>query len=496
MAELFTREVAESMHGVLRHLYHRDNAPFMPGYVTASVTGRPWGKEMWPRDTGTLLREFALWGWFNHGGLTCDCLVKLVKKNEQGFYTFPTWFDGAQAKSGHELDGTCAIIIGMALLWRGLPTGSPFRNTIEEFLFSGTSPLNYMHEILKTHPFLPGEGEFGGGSVAGLYYNVVQNHLACYAMLMSARLASALGKAGEAARLLIDAHTLETNIRRYMVSPDGGWLWALDPSTLTMTPALHSPENKNHGGHNGPACMYADARGLTPLQDDPLAAASMVRTFDSIYASPRRQQLFEQYGFWSQFEDAWDGLWLTSAYGQGYALQCMLLFDRLEMADKALRFYAETTFNPPGDGAVLHRESKYHFVERYYLNADGVANPNLDPGCGVLNLVNVTEPVKVARLIMGLDDLSTPGLVNLVPRLPSSISGYTAHDWPISTPAGIVRADIVVERTAHGLRVQLSVHDGRIPRLRVRLGTLDAFNWHEATEVERMAFKGEDKSHM
>ena len=52
-AELFTKEVRESFKGVLQKNYKKNYKEFMPGYITASIDGRPWDDTMWSRDGGT-----------------------------------------------------------------------------------------------------------------------------------------------------------------------------------------------------------------------------------------------------------------------------------------------------------------------------------------------------------------------------------------------------------------------------------------------------------
>jgi hypothetical protein len=105
-------------------------------------------------------------------------------------------------------------------------------------------------------------------------------------------------------------------------------------------------------------------------------------------------------------------------------------------------------------------------------------------GCGALNLVNVTEPLKIARLILGVDDTS-PGLVKIIPRLPPSWQGVEAVNWPIRTSTGVVRANLRVERVDRGCRFSIQVQSGQnIPRLSVRLPVGAKFQWVEKQNVQ------------
>ena len=119
----------------------------------------------------------------------------------------------------------------------------------------------------------------------------------------------------------------------------------------------------------------------------------------------------------------------------------MLLTDRMDMAGRALDWLAQATHTPPR-GNVLTRD-----------------NGHLDEGCGALNLVCVAEPLKIARLVAGVDD-SSPGAVRIVPRLPASWTGYEATHWPILTPSGVVYANIRCAHAASGMQVDVRVEDG------------------------------------
>ena len=79
-----------------------------------------------------------------------------------------------------------------------------------------------------------------------------------------------------------------------------------------------------------------------------------------------------------------------------------------------------------------------------------------EEGCGALNLVIVTEPLKVARLMLGVDPTARDE-VRIMPRLPQCVTRIEAKNWPLLTPAGIVKADLQVERTPAGLAFTCAV---------------------------------------
>lgn len=486
-AELYTREIAESFQGVLDRNFVSEEKDGIPaGFVHASPVPQVWSGTFWSRDGGTFLRELVLWGHLERACKTCACLMKLVEKNADGYYAFPEYFEPGKPKSGSEIDGTASIVIAMVLLWERLPEHEPFRSTLYDFLSQESSPVRYLRDGLEKAPLLAGGGEFGGGcGITGLYCNVVQNYLAMLALESVARMEARAGHRWEARRYRKSARTLMQNIQRYLVKEDGSWIWCVEPASLKPDPAvLDFIINKGFGGLNGPGCMYADALGFTPLDSRRYGVGNSLRTFETLFWVPQRRTQFEKYGIWVQFDEFRAGCSSGPSYGDGYALQTMLLFDKMDMADKALHWMAYSTYQPVPE-YQLPRESPYHFYERSY-SPDAVGKIELEVGCGALNLVNVTEQLKVARLILGVDDPS-PRKVRIIPRIPPSWKGVRATGWPINTPCGIVRADIDVERLADGkTRFAISTEEAKpIGRLDVRLPSSRGGAWHHFRHVAR-----------
>jgi hypothetical protein len=164
----------------------------------------------------------------------------------------------------------------------------------------------------------------------------------------------------------------------------------------------------------------------------------------------------------------------------------MLLYDKLEMADKALSWLANATYCPV-PGYKLHRDSPYYFCERTY-SPDAVGKIPLEEGCGALNLVCVTEPLKVSRLLLGVDDTALPS-VRIIPRIPSSWKGVEASNWPIRTRRGIARAGIRFERQGTGGQLTLPVAPGQqIDDLKVRMPSANGYTWREQKHVTAVNF--------
>lgn len=492
-AELFTREVDESFKGTLALDYvSKSDGKFPLGFVNASPDSQPWYGTMWTRDAGTFMRELVYWGYYEHACQVAQCAMDFVGTNTNGFVSFPRYFapeDGRE--SGSEMDGQAAIIISMVALWQRLPPENPFRSRLYEFLHQPSSPVRGIHYYLESNPLVPGSGEFGGGK-GHQNYNVVQNNLCALALISAANMEDEAGDHATAKKWRKDAKTLFHNIEKYLINEKGSWIWGIDCQTMKPNKTdADSALNSGEGGLNGVVCMSADVLGFDP-STWPWQGAFVYggKTFDELYAFPPRKEQFDKYGFWPQMNYIHKGLLTSPSYGQGYALQDMLLFDRLEMADHGLDFLAQDTYKSPGlilslDKYHYERRSPYYFYERMY-SPDAQGKIQLTAGCGPLNLVNVSEPLKVARLIAGVDDTSLDQ-VRVIPRLPPSWSGYRMENWPIRTSHGVVRADISVEKINGTLNFTLETKQGgSIPKLAVRVPGKNGPVWKHQDKVEKL----------
>lgn len=488
-ADLFTRELDESFQGVLRESFVGIAGNGFPaGFVNASLQGRPWAGTMWTRDAGTFLRELVMRGYYEHAALLSECLMNLVEKNQDGFYSFPRYFKGTKPGSGTEFDGTAAIIIGMVLLWERLPGGNPTKDRIYHFLYRDSSPVNYFMSYLKTRPLVAGTGEFGCGmGIHGECCNVVQNALTMLALLAAANMAEESNATNLAKKYRNVAAKISNNMEKYLVDKEGCWIWCVDPRTLKPNSAvLNAKVNRGFGGIDGVASMYADVLGFQPLESSWKGVEHCEKTFQQLYNIPLRKREFDRYGIWTQFDSLAAGLLTSPSYGQGYALQTMLLYDKLAMADKALSWLANATYNPIPE-YKLQRESRWYFYERMY-SPDAVGKIVLAQGCGPLNLVNVTEPLKVSRLLLGVDD-SALQHISLIPRIPPSWKGVEANHWPIRTRRGIVRANILFKRTGVGAELTLELAPGQqIDNLKVRMPSTNGDVWYERKHTSTVRF--------
>ncbi|HEY1787677.1 MAG TPA: hypothetical protein VGJ73_05950 [Verrucomicrobiae bacterium] len=498
-AVLFSKEVEDSFAGTLKFDFvSNPGAKYPAGFLNASPPGQPWYGTMWTRDAGTFMRELVFWGYDEHACQVAQCIMDYVGTNSEGFVAFPRLIDPQQGRqSGSEMDGQAATIISMVELWERLPAHDPFRARLYQFLHQESSPVRGIHYFLEHGPLVPGSGEFGGGKGHD-DYNVVQNNLCALALLSAANMEDEADDRADAKKWRKDAGTIFHNIGKYLVNDRGSWIWGIDLKTLKPNRTdIDSAANSGGGGLNGVVCMSADVLGLNP-DTWPWQGALVNggKTFDELYAFPLRKEEFEKYGIWGQMNFTHKGLLTSPSYGQGYALQDMLLFDKLDMAGHGLDFLAETTYKSPNMVFSLNqyhyeRLSPYYFYERMY-SPDAVGKIELTAGCGPLNLVNVAEPLKVARLMAGIDDTSLKQ-VQIIPRLPPSWSGYRMEDWPILTSRGVVRADISFERDHGVVNFTLHVRDGgTIPKLAVRLPGKNETVWKYQNNVEKFESTSKD----
>lgn len=472
VAELYSKELLESLQGILKYNFVEDDSMFPIGFVHASPPPQIWSNTFWTRDGGTLLRELILWDRQEYASKMAKCLMKMVAKNDDGFYSFPQYFDKSYPKSGDELDGTSSIIIGMALLNKHLPVSDPLKNDIYNFLHQPSSPVSYIQHQLKGRPLLKGEGEFGGGcGIGGFYCNVVQNNLSALALLSVSEIEKLEGDTITAHALKNDSEIILRNIQKFLIDKEGSWIWCVDPLTLKEdTIITRDPINLGFGGLNGVLSMYADVCGFNPVTNKSIFEPSL-KTFKKLYETPQRKEQFIKYGIWTQFDVYGAGLITSPSYGHGYAMQAMLLMDSLDMVSKAVDFFARQTYKPI-PGYTVNRKSPFYIYERMY-SPDAPGKTEIVEGCGALNLVNVTEHLKIGRLMIGIDD-SDPDTLKIIPRIPSSWSGYTASRWPAYTRTGVAYLDIEYKNTGNRINLKSSIP---IKVLLVRIPYENGWQW-------------------
>ena len=428
-AELFTREIEASMDGAILHLLDTDPDSSSYGFMQASFDGRPWTDTMWTRDAGVMLRELACYGKLDHAKALALCLIRMVEKNEAGFYTYPEHLDRGKSGSGEELDGTASICIGMVYLLRRLKKDDPAYEAILAFMLSEDSPIAFAKMRLKATPLIEGTGEFGGGcGIPGRYVNSVQNALVRGMLLVFAQFLDETGRPD--AELRAAAEVIRDGMLRHLLDADGSWIWCVEPGSFETDERILNDEiNKGLGHINDVTALLADVEGLNLTDPEMLSAGRA--TMDRLYRFPRRAMLLDTTGMWLQFDEYMKGGLSSPSYGCGYAIQAMALTDRRDWLTKCVRYLAEVTYAPV---TAITRSSPYWFYERFYA-ADRVNEIDTWEGCGALNLVNVAEPLKVARMLAGADCAGL-GRREISPRLPEGWKSVTVENWLIPTEKG------------------------------------------------------------
>ncbi len=481
LAGLFTRELSESYNGILAYSYiSKPNGPLPVGFVHASPPGQGWSGTWWTRDGGTFMREQLLGGSYEHASASADALMNLVDKNGDGFYAFPEYFRNQTKASGSETDGTATIIMSLAALWHRIPD-SPFRQKIYDFLHQTASPVRGLCDQIEKHKLITGTGEFGQGC-CGPYKpvcNVVQNNQSWMAIEAAASMEYIHGDTATARSYREYAHRLRDTIVTYFSNPaDRSWYWTLDPVSLAPVNLNNIVGSENFAGINGCLSHFSDAMGLEPDQFHWKGIDIGLNTFKKLLKYPIRAKGWNSYGLF--ILGALNQC--SPAYDLGYALQTMLIFDMDTLADKAARSLAYYTYNRG------QRYSPYHFFESWSippLPNDGTR------GCGALNLVNVSESMKCARLMVGIDDRQADTTM-ILPRCPISWTGYTAQNWPVLTPSGIVRIDIQLNQSgSDNSTLSIKVRNNKtIPAVRVRLKHNGKYIWILKKNVTNDLFSG------
>lgn len=452
-AEIFSRLINESLAGTLKeNLVRIATAREPAGFVHASPRGQAWHGTFWTRDGGTYLRELAFWGAEGEMRLVANAVMDLVGRNEEGFYAYPEYFKAGATNFGQEIDGTGSILVALALVAERLKEDDPLLGKIRAFFFNPCSPVHFFTQNLVKEGLIAGTGEFGPGcGLKGAVFNVVQNGLVRLGLMAGSRVAAGAGENQIAGDWRALANSLGDTIKSHFTAEDGGWLWCITPDTMKPDVAILNHEiNDGFGGILGIFCMQADALGILP--DSSWLGIDQARTtFDRLWRFPRRKEMFQKYGIWIQFNRYFGGTHSGPSYGQGYALQTMLLMNNLEMVEAGLNGLVEFTYNQG------QRRSPYYIFEQWRVPP---VRRMARIGCGELNLVNVTETLKVTRLMIGLDDRD-PNNILIVPRLPPSWTGVKAERFPIRTPHGVIRATIDIMHEEQSLKVTVVDKEGK-----------------------------------
>lgn len=443
IAALFTKELNDSIEGALTYNYvAQEQDGFPKGFLRASKKGNVWDDTCWTRDAG-FARELAYYGFIEEAENAVSYLLDNVAENEDEFCVFPEFLKPGQKGAGYEIDGTANIVIAAMEVYRR-SSDADLRSKIGNFLTNDASPIKFILHKLKSEPLIAGSGEFGGGwKVPGMHYNVVQNFLAREMTLKYAEFIRDTDRA-ESERCFAAANTLYENILKYLTY-NGRFLWSIQPETLKPYP-LKVPESQNTANINGIAPSVYDGEGINCLSGSPLLRDLIKNTlYSNLNSCKLRKKLFGKYGLVSftdecrHYSEEYIGHTSWLSYCNCYAAQTAALIGEKEVLKKSVEFIALSTLyggNMTKDDfkhraeATAPKNAPLYFTERNFSPDWRGKRP---PGCGFLNLVNVTEPMKLSRIMAGIDNKSgAGGAITISPRLPAGFNRVTVKEWRLS----------------------------------------------------------------
>jgi len=439
-ATLFTKQLDESLAGGLRENFvSEDEEGFPKGFLRASRKHNVWWDACWTRDAGSFIRELAVRGYLEEALACAEYLIDHVDKNEKGFYSFPMYYNRETPRgAGSEQDGTANIIMGLIELYLRLED-TDIKCKIHAFLVNSASPINGIIAELQESELIIGSGEFGGGwCVDGLYYNVVQNFMIASALRLYYRYVEQDSEVIEA------ADRLHNSIKKYFIA-DEKFIWCLDENFIEADISF-SPHANGTADINGIAGAFYDG-----FYEDKVMFNNQIRntTANLFCGQAYREHLYKTYGMMT-FTNAFpsghaeeyvaNASWM--AYCECYFAETAVVLGDTEMLTKALRYIVGQTAyggHMPKSYTIdeLMAQKHYWFSER---NFSPEWTGQRDEGCGSLNLINIAEPLRLARMIAGLN-----GTTDITPVLPKGFSGFKATGYSAIENGCVRYYDVVYE---------------------------------------------------
>ncbi|MCL2839075.1 MAG: hypothetical protein FWE04_08480 [Oscillospiraceae bacterium] len=425
-AELFTKQLNESLAGGLRENYVSEDEPGFPkGFLRASRKHFTWWDACWTRDAGSFIRELSFRGYIDEAANCANYLIDHVEKNAAGFYSFPRYFNRENLRgSGEEQDGTANVVMGLIELYNRLESGEN-KAKIHAFLTSESSPVRCVLNQLKNSPLIPGSGEFGGGwGVEGLFYNVNQNFLILSMLRLYNKYISQEKEVEDA------ISELYGNIKKHFIK-NGKFVWCLDMNFCEYD-VSYKPNANGTSSINGIAGAIYD--GL--FDGAPEFADEIKNTvFDLIHGEDLRKYLYETYGmlthtkkFPADHPEEYIGHVSWLAYCECYLGETAILIRDIDMLTKAVRYIVgQTAYGGHMPQSYTEQElraqTNFYFSERNFSPEwEGIRNE----GCGSLNLINIAQPLHLSRVMTGLN-----GTLDIKPNLPRGFDGFEAIGYSV-----------------------------------------------------------------
>jgi len=440
-ATLFTKQLQESLEGGLRENYVGEEEDGFPkGFLRASRKHKVWWDACWTRDAGSFIREIAVRGYLDIAAVCAEFLIDNVDKNKKGFYSFPMYYNREGASGdGDEQDGTANIILGLIELYLRLED-SDSKRKIHTFLTNSSSPIKGIIAELKETELILGNGEFGGGwGVGGLYYNVVQNFMVASALRVYYRYIS------QESEVIEMADRMYESIKKHFIV-DNRFIWCMDEN-FNEADVSFAPHSNGSANINGIAGAFYDGFYADKSEFNTELRNTFMHLFDG---DAHREYLHNTYGmmpytkaFPSGHSEEFiaDASWL--AYCECYLAETAVVLGDADLLTKTIRYIVGQTAYK-GHMPKSYTEDELLAQDHYWFSERNFSpewEGAWEEGCGSLNLINIAEPLRLARMIAGLN-----GTADITPILPNGFSGFKASGYSVVENGNVRYYDVVYDK--------------------------------------------------
>ena len=412
-ADIYTNIYRANLHDMMTGKVTEDGMPHTSsghtlnygcyfGFGTFKISGS-YSSQVWTRDAGRTLTELANFGFGERLKITADLLHEMLYQYAIR-YKIPHWKRIANIRprddndihnEGKENDGHGAIMMFISALSRKNVVDREWLTERRQQLVDAAEFFVWQVEHPKESNFigvLCSESEASTQIYGG--YDLFSNAMAITALEGYSTIFRKIGDYGYADKLSGLSRRLREGCREIFMAdhPRFGKVFT-DVSEDCWT-YLYK--------RFAPLFLHCDVLGYDVYQTSPAFHDTMTRTFFA--------QKEEYYNPMSGRQ---------MGYGQGYLTQAALLLDLPDEASDCVEAATMLT---------------YHHTDRQYIVPEGVITHgdgrywfrNSDLGNGVQQ----AEIVKLARIMIGVDDFDCEHGIKLIPRLPKNWKYLSVKDFP------------------------------------------------------------------
>jgi len=401
------------------------------GFGTFKDNCDSYGGHVWTRDIGRTLSELTNLGYFDRVKTAADYLHQLLYYPSVRF-PIPHWKRVANLDvsndrwlDGNENDGHAAVMMFIYTMYRKGAVGKDWiiehkkelKDAADYFLWQMNNPdksnyngMLYSHSETST--------QITGG------YDLFANIISSYALYGYSVLFELIGEKEYSELLLntsnsirnaaIESFTMKHPVYGNVVTDTTDDCWTYEYKRMVDL------------------LLFSDFVGYDMALDNPELFDMMNRTFlaekEVFYAPESGRQM---------------------GYGQGYLTQEAIMLDRYEELTECIEAAAMFCYHHTDhnyivpEGVIVHGSKQF-----WYRNSD------------LGNAVQQAEIVKCARLLVGIDDISSERGIRLIPRLPNNWDSIDAKSYPITLPDKTVTyIDFTYTRKAEEGRITATCGD-------------------------------------